>query len=181
LRPRLSKSCLKFSAIQTKACRYANRFDLGCSGNGAKSRSKMWQTTHGRSPETWIGVEETFDIWRPEGPIGMKPTVYLDATIPSFYYEDRPGVIIRAWHELTVEFWDQARDGYDLFVSDETIRELQDPGYPEEKRDKCLTLVKDLPRLAMTPEVWDLASYYVREKAMPSDDLGDAFHLAFAT
>lgn len=141
----------------------------------------MWQTTHGRSPETWIGVEETFDIWRPEGPIGMKPTVYLDATIPSFYYEDRPGVIIRAWHELTVEFWDQARDGYDLFVSDETIRELQDPGYPEEKRDKCLTLVKDLPRLAMTPEVWDLASYYVREKAMPSDDLGDAFHLAFAT
>ena len=58
---------------------------------------------------------------------------------------------------------------------------MQDPGYPEEKRDKCLTLVKDLPRLAMTPEVWDLASYYVREKAMPSDDLGDAFHLAFAT
>ena len=35
----------------------------------------------------------------------MNPTVYLDATIPSFYYEDRPGIIIQAWHEITVEFW----------------------------------------------------------------------------
>jgi len=24
----------------------------------------------------------------------MKPTIYLDASIPSFYYEDRPGTIL---------------------------------------------------------------------------------------
>ena len=30
-------------------------------------------------------------------------------------------------------------------------------------------------------EVTDLAAYYVSEHLMPANDLGDAFHLAFAT
>lgn len=111
----------------------------------------------------------------------MKPTVYLDATIPSFYYEDRPGTILQAWREITVAFWDRARDQYELYVSDETLRELLDTGYPEAKRQQCLALVAPLPRLAVTPEVTDLAAFYVREGVMPSNDLGDAFHLAFAT
>jgi predicted nucleic acid-binding protein len=111
----------------------------------------------------------------------MRPSVYLDATIPSFYYEDRPGTVMQAWREATVEFWEHARGRYEVFVSDETIRELQDTGYPEEKRDKCLALVAGLPRLAVTPEVTELAAYYVREHLMPADDLGDAFHLALAT
>jgi predicted nucleic acid-binding protein len=111
----------------------------------------------------------------------MKPTVYLDATIPSFYYEDRPGAILQAWREITVAFWDQAAAHYECCVSDETLRELQDVGYPEEKREKCLALVSALPRLALTPEVTDLAAYYVAEHAMPANDLGDAFHLAFAS
>lgn len=111
----------------------------------------------------------------------MKPTVYLDATIPSFYFEDRPGTIIRAWREITVDFWDRARFQYDLFVSDETLRELQDLGYPATKRQQCLNLVADLPRLAVNDEILDLADFYVRQGVMPSNDLGDAFHLAFAT
>jgi predicted nucleic acid-binding protein len=110
----------------------------------------------------------------------MKPTVYLDATIPSFYYEDRPGTILQAWRDITVEFWHGASEHYETYVSDETLRELQDSGYPEEKRQRCLALVVSLPRLAVTPEVTDLVDYYVREKVMPADDLGDAFHLAFA-
>jgi predicted nucleic acid-binding protein len=111
----------------------------------------------------------------------MNPSVYLDATIPSFYYEDRPGTVMQAWREITVEFWDVARGRYGLFVSDETIRELQDTGYPEEKRNKCLALVAGLRRLAVTPEVTELAIYYVQERLMPANDLGDAFHLALAT
>jgi predicted nucleic acid-binding protein len=110
-----------------------------------------------------------------------KPTVYLDATIPSFYYEERPGTIIQAWHEITIEFWNHARGNYALFVSDQTLRELQDTGYPETKRDKCLQLVQTLPHLAVTPEVEELAAYFVEEGVMPANDVGDAFHLAFAT
>src|SRR5712692_6226983 len=111
----------------------------------------------------------------------MRPSVYLDATIPSFYYEDRPGTVMTAWREITVEFWDQARGRYELFLSDETIRELQDTGYPEEKRGNCLALVAGIRRLAVTPDVTELAVYYVREHLMPANYLGDAFHLALAT
>jgi hypothetical protein len=111
----------------------------------------------------------------------MKPTIYLDASIPSFYYEDRPGTIIQAWREITVAFWEHAAQHYECYLSDETIRELQQADYPEEKRQKCLALVRHLPRLALTPEVTNLAAYYVAERAMPAYDLGDAFHLAYAT
>jgi predicted nucleic acid-binding protein len=109
------------------------------------------------------------------------PTVYLDATIPSFYYEERPGTIIQAWREITVAFWDHARSHYDVDVSDETLRELEDVGYPPSKREQCLALVAAVPRLAVNPEVIDLAGFYVREGVMPSNDLGDAIHLAVAT
>jgi hypothetical protein len=54
-------------------------------------------------------------------------------------------------------------------------------GYPEPKRQRCLALVEGLPRLAVTPEVIDLAAFFVQHGAMPANDLGDAFHLAFAT
>ena len=111
----------------------------------------------------------------------MNPSVYVDATIPSFYYEDRPGAVMQAWREITIEFWDQARNRYELFVSDETIRELADVGYPDEKRSNCLSLIAGVRRLAITPEVTELAAYYVAEHLMPANDLGDAFHLALAS
>lgn len=111
----------------------------------------------------------------------MRPTVYLDATIPSFYYEDRPGNVIQAWRQITVEFWQHARDNYQLVVSDETIRELEEFGYPEQKRRKCLDLVAGLPRVSLIPEIKELAAYFAKEGAMPVNDLGDALHLAFAT
>lgn len=109
------------------------------------------------------------------------PTVYLDATIPSFYYEDRPAIILQAWREIPVQFRDSAPGRYELLTSDETIRELQDPGYPEDKRARCLALVAGVPRLAVNAEILDLAGYYIQERIMPSGDPGEALHLAFAS
>ncbi len=88
---------------------------------------------------------------------------------------------MQAWREITQEFWEHAAACYELFVSDETLRELQETGYPEDKRRNCLALVAALPRLAVTPEVTELVAYYLRERVMPANDLGDAFHLALAT
>src|SRR5262249_1858155 len=111
----------------------------------------------------------------------MRNSVYVDATIPSFYHEERTGTIIRAWREITVQFWHSAADWYELYVSDETLRELEDLGYPAEKRAKCLGLIAGLPRLAINDDVIGLAEHYVESGIMPSNDMGDAFHLAFAT
>ena len=51
------------------------------------------------------------------------------------FEEDRPGTILQVWREITVEFWDRAPD------RDETLRELQETGYPEKKRRQCLELL----------------------------------------
>ena len=111
----------------------------------------------------------------------MTVPVYLDATIPSFYFEERPGTVSQAWREITRAFWEYAEGRYELLISDETLRELEDHGYPAEKREHCLALVEGLPRLAIGPEVVELAKYYVTKGVMPSNDIGDAVHLACAT
>ena len=74
----------------------------------------------------------------------MNPTVYVDATIPSFCFEELPATILQAWREITVAFWDYARGRYELYVSDETVRELEEPGYPAAKRERCIALVQKL-------------------------------------
>ena len=107
----------------------------------------------------------------------MNPSVYLDATIPSFYYEDRPGTVMKAWRELTVQFWDQARGRYELFMSDETLRKLQETGHPEEGAAIVLLWLPGFAAWPSTPEVTALAVSYVQERLMPANDLGDAFHL----
>ena len=45
----------------------------------------------------------------------MTTAVYLDATIPSFYFEERPGTILQAWREITAAFWEYAAGRYDLW------------------------------------------------------------------
>ena len=55
----------------------------------------------------------------------MTIPVYLDATIPSFYFDSREGTVIQAWREITMAFWEYAESRYELVVSDETLRELQ--------------------------------------------------------
>lgn len=107
--------------------------------------------------------------------------MYLDTTIPSYYHERRSGVVTRAWHELTMQFWHTAGHGNDLYISDEVLRKLGDEKYPVEKREKCLDLVKHVNCLRIVPEVSDLAMLYVKEGLMPSKDYGDAYHLAYAT
>ena len=90
----------------------------------------------------------------------MKPTVYLDATIPSFYFEVRPGAIMQAWHEITVEFG-EATGATTCSSATKPFVELQETGYPEDKRRNCLKLVAGLSRLAVTPEVTELVAYYL--------------------
>jgi hypothetical protein len=55
------------------------------------------------------------------------PAAYLDSTIPSFYCEDRPTPILQVWKQITVQFWDSAPGRFQHLISDEKVRELQEP------------------------------------------------------
>jgi predicted nucleic acid-binding protein len=108
----------------------------------------------------------------------MKAKVYIETTIPSFYYEVRtePEMVARrAW---TRQWWNERGD-YNIVTSAAVLDELGKGEYT--KRDNAIALLDDLPLLRVEPAVAEIVESYIRHKLMPNDPLGDALHLALAS
>jgi hypothetical protein len=83
----------------------------------------------------------------------MKPLVYLETTIPSYYCDNRPAVA--ADIARTREWWDGERGAYDCFISAAVLDELGSEDYPH--KEACLKLVETLPLLwKSTQRCWKL-------------------------
>ena len=69
----------------------------------------------------------------------MKPKLYVETSIPSFYHEVRsePEMVARrAW---TRQWWDDHRDRYALVTSVAVIEELEAGDHPKKARFKDFT------------------------------------------
>jgi hypothetical protein len=107
----------------------------------------------------------------------MKPTVYIETTVPSYYCDERPELrndILR-----TRTWWDEERPDYECYVSPVLIEELEAGSYPT--RSRCLELVGGLPLLEVTREVLEVAEVYQADGLMPKHPGADAVHLALAS
>jgi predicted nucleic acid-binding protein len=107
----------------------------------------------------------------------MKPTVYIETTIPSYYCDQRIGIgesIAR-----TRQWWDLERNDYECFISPVVLDELEAGNYPT--KDACLALTEDIPMLAIVSEVLDIADVYQDRGLMPGPPVRDALHLAIAS
>lgn len=51
-------------------------------------------------------------------------TVYIETTIPSYYFETRSEPRIVAWHETTRHWWNEIRRQYEPVTSNVVIQEL---------------------------------------------------------
>ncbi len=109
----------------------------------------------------------------------MNRLIYVETSIPSFYYETRTGAKMQARREWTREWWDHALVGETLVTSLAVIAELSRS--PEPKRSDSLALIGSLPLLEGGEEIDDLVTAYIANKLMPADAGGDAMHLALAT
>ena len=109
----------------------------------------------------------------------LMASVYLDTTIPSYYFEERKEIIIQARKEITVSWWNLAKLKYDLYISAFVLAELDSGDYPQ--KDSALGLIQDIPVLEATKEVQEIVEVYVMNKLMPNDLVGDAAHLAIAS
>jgi len=109
----------------------------------------------------------------------MKPKVYIETTIPSFYYEERTEPEIIARKEWTREWWDTHREKYFVVTSPAVIDELSSGSYA--KRNKVLELMSTLPLIQVEAEIAEIVETYIRYKVMPDDPVGDALHLALAS
>ena len=109
----------------------------------------------------------------------MNRLIYVETSIPSFYFETRPGAQMQARREWTREWWDFSKWQDQLVSSLWVLRELEET--PEPKRTECLTLMEDITLLKSAPEIDRLVDAYIEHKVMPADADGDARHLAVAT
>jgi predicted nucleic acid-binding protein len=109
----------------------------------------------------------------------MSSLVYVETSIPSFYYETRQETRFQAMREWTREWWDAARLRDTLVTSEAVFLELERA--PEPKRSEAVLLMKPLQVLDSGPDVDVIVEAYIAHKLMPRDALGDARHLALAT
>lgn len=109
----------------------------------------------------------------------MKPRVYIETSIPSFYHEVRTEPDMIARHNWTRQWWDNSRDDYFLVTSVAVLDELARGDYPT--RSDALRLIDSLPLVAVEEAVVDIVEAYIFHKVMPKDPAGDALHLALAS
>ena len=106
-------------------------------------------------------------------------SVYVETSIPSFYYEVRTEpdhVARRGW---TREWWDEYLIRYNVYSSEAVIAELEGGEFPGQA--DALKLMESLPLLEVNQAVIDTAANYIAHRVMPNDPSGDALHLAVAS
>ncbi len=109
----------------------------------------------------------------------MKPKIYIETTIPSFYYEIRKEPEMVARRNWTREWWDNHIRYYEPVTSEAVFDELSRGNYPN--KDEKLSLIDKLPVLSIESEISEIVDVYIQHKLMPADPLGDALHLAIAS
>ena len=109
----------------------------------------------------------------------MKKRVYIETSIPSFYFETRTEPEMIAMRNWTRDWWDHHARQYELVTSEAVFEELNEGKYFS--KEEALRLIEDLPTLEADKVVIEIVNAYIANKAMPRNPRGDALHLALAT
>ena len=108
-----------------------------------------------------------------------KPRVYVETSIPSFYYESRTEPEIVARRNWTRMWWADATGRYELVTSEAVIDEVG-RGMADHAAQR-LSLIRDLPLVPLETGIVAVVQTYLQHKLMPVDPTGDALHLALAS
>ena len=109
----------------------------------------------------------------------MKPTVYSETTIPSLLtaWPNRD-VEIAAQQLATREWWEKRRAAFDLYVSQEVLKEAA-RGDAEAARDR-LTALAECRILAVTDTAERLTERILSTGLIPARAASDAVHIGYA-
>jgi hypothetical protein len=109
----------------------------------------------------------------------MKSKIYIETSIPSFYYEIRTEANMIARKEWTRFWWDQVRHQYEVVTSIAVLDELNKGNFPN--KEEVIELLNDIHLIDIEPEIAEIVQTYIQNQVMPNDPLGDALHLAIAS
>lgn len=109
----------------------------------------------------------------------MRATVYIETTIPS-YLAARPSNVFteQAMQGATKLWWDTKRGDFDLYSSEEVLREAARGDEGAAKRR--LEFLDGIPLLPVLPAVRDLTRHLVSTGLIPAKVESDDLHLALA-
>jgi len=109
----------------------------------------------------------------------VKAATYLDSNVISYLtaWPSRD-VVSLAHQQLTREWWDRQRQGFDLHISELVVFEIG-RGDANAARAR-LEFVRDLPVLRITAEARALADRIFRATTLPDKAASDALHVALA-
>jgi predicted nucleic acid-binding protein len=109
----------------------------------------------------------------------MRQRVYIETTIPSFYYEVRTEPEMIARRNWTRTWWDSRRHAYELVTSVAVLDELEAGAFPNQ--DQALELLAEVSLVPVEPAIAEIVEAYIQRLVMPQDPTGDALHLALAS
>ncbi len=107
----------------------------------------------------------------------MKGSVYLDSTIPSYYFDERES--LKPFAGITKMWWEEERSKFDIFTSEETLDGLNEGDYPY--KVQVIAFAAKLTLLPPDEKIIDIAGIYLENYVMPQVLKGDAIYLAYAS
>lgn len=97
-------------------------------------------------------------------------------SVPSAYFDKRA----KERKDVTIKFWQEVLPNYRVYVSEITLRELDDTK-DEHLRKKLRRIVKNFNILKSNKKISGLAKVYIERGIFPERYLDDALHVAVAT
>jgi predicted nucleic acid-binding protein len=110
--------------------------------------------------------------------LSMKPSVYVETTIPSYLTAWPSRDLVRTAHQQVTREWWTRRDRFELYSSRLVIQECQ-RGDVQAAADRLATMA-GIPLLEQGADIADLAAALLRDVPLPERAAADALHIATA-
>lgn len=106
-----------------------------------------------------------------------KPSVYIETSIVSYLTaRPSPSLFTAGCQQITRDWWEDRRDGFDLFTSEIVLLEAR-TGDPDAVTRR-LAILQGIAELILTDRAKELARMFVVEGAVPRKAQADALHIA---
>jgi hypothetical protein len=102
----------------------------------------------------------------------MLKNIYIETSIPSFYYTSRTDAQSVARKEWTREWWKKYANEFELTSSVAVIDELQQ-GTSQHTPDR-IKLLDNATLLELNQDITEITHIYIEHFIMPNDPKGDA-------
>lgn len=110
----------------------------------------------------------------------MKPSVYIETSVISYYTSKASKDLVTAGHQIiTLDWWEKAQPKFECYISPYVMQEIS-KGNPE-MAAKRVKAVESFSSLELSNEIDSIAQRYIKALQIPEHAIVDAYHLAISS